>query len=254
MRVGELCVLTVACAGIAAAAVAQDEEAIEAAEPRNWLQGWEGSVSLGLNGSSGNTELFNARAGADFARLTERFETTAALSYLYGVEDGSMTEHKFGAVARNDWLIPDSRWRLFARGNFDFDEFKDWKYRISGFVGPAYEFIGTDRTQLLGRIGVGLTKEFGGSENRIMPEGLLGADFSHQITDRQKVSATADYMPALDEFGPYRLYGRAVYEVVLDEQTNLNFRTGVESWYDSTPGEGFKRADVSYFAVLAWTF
>lgn len=223
------------------------------AEPSFWSS-WTGSVELGLNGSSGNTERFNVRGGASAKRSTERMETTLSASFSYATENSDETENRLRGEARNDWLLPDSRWRVFVLGSAEYDEFQDWDLRLSAFGGAGYELVTTERTFVLGRLGVGLTREIGGTENAIMPEGLLGLDVEHQLTERQRVFGSAEFLPKLDDVGPYRFLGRAGWEILIDPESNLSLKVGLEDRYDSSPGEGFRRNDVDYFVVLVWSF
>lgn len=243
-----------------APALAQEEEApAEAIEetppdPESWTQGWTGSVAIGLNGSSGNTETLSFRGEVTATRETSKYVTSGGLLYAYATRDGEETENRFDANARNDWKFKDSPWRFFALGQFTADEFQDWDYRVSAFAGPGYVFLESDRTFLLGRVGAGGSKEFGGADEDVTPEGLLGLDFKHKLTDRQSVFATAEFYPALDELKQYRAMAKAGWEVLVDPEVNLSLKVGVEDRYDSNPGEGFKRNDISYFALLSWSF
>ncbi len=221
---------------------------------QSWLNGWTGSAALGLNGADGNTERFSFRAETNAKRTVEAYETSLSFLYAYAQEDGNDSESRFEANARNDWLFKDSRWRFFALAKYEFDNFQDWDHRISLFAGPAYEFIKNDTTFLLGRVGLGVAREFGGEDNTWTPEGLIGADFEHAFSDRQKITATADFFPALDDVGDYRFVAKAAYEIIVDPTNGLTLRLGIEDRYDSTPGDGFKRNDISYFALLAWNF
>lgn len=221
----------------------------------DFFRGWTGRVELGLNGSSGNTEAFNFRSAASATRTTERIETSGRISYTYGKNDGEETTNRGRLNVRNDWLLPDdSPWRVFATGDLQFDRFQDWDWRAAAFAGVGYEFIDTERTFLLGRVGAGASREIGGSDNAINPEGLIGVDFRYRITERQRFTASADLYPDLDDFGEYRADGRAEYEILIDEESNLSLTLGVETRYDSQPGEGFRRNDFDYYALLVWTF
>src|SRR5690349_2250148 len=51
--------------------------------PSSWLEGWDGSVAVGLNGSDGNTERLSFRAGLDALRKTPKIETRLNSSYTY---------------------------------------------------------------------------------------------------------------------------------------------------------------------------
>jgi len=221
---------------------------------KSWLDGWAGSVELGLNGSEGNTERLSFRGGFEAVRKVELMETKFRTSYSYATDGGEATENRARAELRNDWLFKDSPWRVFALGSFDYDEFQDWDMRLSGFGGVGYEFIKNDRTLLLGRVGAGVSKEIGGSRNELIPEALFGGDFEHKLTERQKISASVDVYPELTRVGPYRAVGRAAWEILVDPEVKMTLKLGIEDRYDSTPGAGFKRNDLDYFAVLVWAF
>jgi len=222
--------------------------------PTSFWTGWETSASLGLNGSSGNTERISFRGTLETVRETERLKTFGGLLYSAGSEEGETTENYFRADLRNDWLFTNSRWRWFAKVSLEFDQLQDWNWRLSGFAGPGYEFIKNDRTELVGRAGLGITQDFGGVNEETRYEGLIGFDFTHQISDRQKIFVTGEYIPRLDDFPGYRLYGKAGWEVLVDPEVNLSLQVGVEDRYDSMPGPDTRRNDLDYYLLLTWTF
>lgn len=245
-------------AAISTAAPAQDTENATAETldptPTGFFQGWTGSAEAGLSGASGNTERFNFRTGLNLSRETEEMVTTFGAVYSYANDDGSETENRARFNARNDWLLPDSPWRIFAQAGVEYDEFQDWDLRYTVFAGGGYEFIDNDTTTLLGRIGVGGSYEQGGQNEEFTPEGLLGLDLAHQLTERSKITATAEYYPSFDDLTEFRAIARASYEVLVDPEMNLTLKLGAENRYDSDPGAGFKRNDLDYFATLVWAF
>lgn len=223
--------------------------------PTSLLEGWKGTVEFGLNGSSGNTERVNLRAGMAANRKTDKIETSLNFTYVWAKDEGDNTENRARVDLRNDWLLgDDTPWRAFLKGSFEFDEFQQWDTRVSVFAGLGYEFIDTSETFLLGRIGAGVTREFGSDDNDIMPEGLLGLDFRHALTERQQITATAEFLPDLEDLGQFRALGRASYDILIDPEANLKLKLGVEDRYDSDPGDGFRRNDFDYFALIAWEF
>ncbi len=220
-------------------------------EPDFW-HGWTGNVELGVNGSSGNTESFNLRAGLGLERKTKKMETKLTASYTYETSEGDNTTNQARLDVRNDWLTM-SRWRYFAQGFVEYDEFQDWDLRVGAFGGVGYEFINNDRTLLLGRAGIGFSREIGGADNTIRPEGLLGLDFNHQISDTTKWTSSIDLYPDLSDIGAYRFTAKAGIETLLDATNNMYLKLGVEDRYDSTPN-GAHRNDLDYFALIGWKF
>lgn len=248
-----LSITLAAIAGAQDSAPDQAEQALDTAPP-GFFDNWTGSVAAGITGSSGNTERFNFRTSLNLNRETEDMITALEAVYSYANDDGTETENRARFLARNDYLFNDSPWRLFVLGTVEYDEFQNWDLRYTGIVGVGYEFVKNDRTTVLGRAGLGGTYEQGGSNEEFTPEGLLGVDVSHQLTERSKITATAEYYPSFDDLADFRLIGRAAYEVLVDPELNLTLRLGVENRYDSDPGAGFKRNDIDYFATLVWSF
>jgi putative salt-induced outer membrane protein YdiY len=252
-------------AGIAGSVRAQDAAAPSAETPPpaaapevkeepSWLKGWKGGFELGLNGSEGNTTRFNFRAGANANRVTELYDTKFTLTYSYAREESNDTENRFVAEGRNDWLIKDSAWRYFIKTTFEYDDFQDWDFRWTAHGGVGYEFVKTEKTTLLGRAGLGFSRKFGGADEDWRFEGLLGADFAHQLTERQKVTASVDVYPDLSDIGRYRAEAKAAWEVLVDPESSMTLKLGIADRYDSNPGDGFKKNDLDYFAVLVWSF
>lgn len=224
-------------------------------DPESFWDGWAGKVELGITGAAGNSENFNFRGAFGAKRETSKIVTTLDALYVYGSSDGTKSTDRGEAALRNDWKIEDSKWRFFVIGKGEYDQFQDWDWRASVFAGVGYEFIKSDTTSLLGRAGLGFSKEFGGSDNRIKPEANLGLDFEHKLDERQKIVASLDYFPSLLNFPKdYRVIGKAAYEVLVDPKNNLSLKLGVEDRYQSAPGDDKKRNDLLYFATLVYTF
>ncbi len=132
-------------------------------------------------------------------------------------------------------------------------QFQNWDWRVTAVSGVGYEFIKSDRTTLLGRVGIGAMREFGGEDNRIHPELDVGVDWQHKFTEFQKLTFSFDYYADLIDIGAYRFIGKAAYEIVVDPDSGMTLKLGVEDRYDSTP-DGAKRNDLDYFAVLMFKF
>lgn len=222
------------------------------ANPTSFWKGWKWNVELGLNGSDGNSQTLNFRAGLNGKRETSKTDTTVSFLYNYGSDDGEKSKDRFEANIRNDWKLQ-SPWRLFAQGKAEYDYFQDWDWRLSGYAGVGYEFIKNDKTTFIGRLGAGASKEIGGKDNSITPEGLLGLDYNHKINDRNEIFANVDFYPSLKDLGPYRFVAKAGWQIVVDEKSGMNLKLGAEDRYDSRP-EGRKRNDVDYFVLLVFAF
>ena len=249
-----LSALTLAVPTTLADALIQDDIPAAEPDPTSWRDGWVGGVEGGLNGSSGNSDTLNFRLGVFANRITSKTETRTFANYVYSEDDGNRSSNRGELGARNDWMISDSPWSIFAQGLFQIDEFQDWDSRLSGFVGVGYAFVRTDTTLVRGRLGAGGSYTWGGSEDGFTPEGLIGVDFEHQINERQRVFATADIYPSLEDGGEFRSIARAGWEILVDPSINMSLRLGIENRSDSEPGGDAKKNDCEYFALLSFAF
>lgn len=96
-----------------------------------------------------------------------------------------------------------------------------------------------------------MSHEIGGPDESYVPEALLGLDFEHQITAKQKLVIKSEYLPEWGEFENYRLVTDASWECLLDEASNLSLKIGAIDRYDSTPN-GLKANDMDYLLLLMW--
>jgi hypothetical protein len=247
--------LTFDASEILAQDAAPAEEAPPAPEPpKGFFDGWAFDVAIGLNGSSGNTDRLSFRGGLGGERLTDDMETRLGFVYQYAEDDSRATEHRAAFDIRNDWLFKDSPWRWFAQGRAEYDQFQDWNVRLTGFTGPGYELIKNDTTLLLLRAGIGGNQTIGGDNEDFTPEALLGADFTHQISERQKVFLTGEIYPSLEDGGEFRGLARGGWEILVDPEMNMNLRLGFENRYDSDPGPDVDKNDLDYFIALVFKF
>ncbi len=222
-------------------------------DPVSFWSGWKSSAELGVNGAEGNSTSLSARAAINTKRETSKMVTTANASYVYGSQNSDKNLERGEMNVRNDWKL-EGAWRVYATGKGEYDSFQDWDIRVSAFGGVAYEFIKSEKTTLLGRVGAGASKEFGSSKQRIEPELNLGMDWARVIDERQKVFATVDLYPSLHKTTDYRLNVQAGYEVTVDPENNFSLKLGLEDRYNSNPGGDRKKNDLLYFASLVTGF
>ena len=251
--------MTALVAGLAmcGAAFAQDEEEapvlLEA--EAGFFDGWDGSVSFGLFGTSGNTERYNMRADIDGGRKTDRHITSFLGTFTKAAASSEITEQKGRFFANNDFLIDDSEWAVFANANLEYDEFKEaWDTRLSLFGGAGRVLFDDDKTFLNARAGFGATREIGGVEEDWTFEGLLGADLTHKLTESQSLEAKVVVNPELEDVGEFRVFTRVAWTMMVAPSANMSLIVGAENTYDSSPGAGDKRNDIDYFAMLSWAY
>jgi hypothetical protein len=214
---------------------------------------WESQLDVGVAGSRGNSDTFDARIGflTINETITDRWKIDAA--YYYGTSGSETNKHSFTSGVLKDWLMPDSPWLLFAQGRYDFDQFKTWRHRATGHGGAGYEFIKTDELTLIGRIGAGVAQEWKPTSGP-RPEGLLGGEVIWNISDRQRLVAHTTLYPDLGDFFEFRVVSGLAWTMSLDFAKGLAFTIGVDNEYESSTAPGIRHNDLKYFAGLSLTF
>jgi len=216
---------------------------------------WTGSAEAGLNGATGNSEMFNLRAGLQAQRKTARNDFTTDLLYNRTEADGLLTTNQALWNARDEFLFGNSPWSLFGALNLEYDELRAYHFRVGIYAGVGYRVIDTDATTFKLRAGAGAVREFDGPllPDRWVPEMVFGFDFRHRFNDRSSLISILDYYPRIDDWSQYRIRARLGYEHVLDPANGLVLRIGLQDRYDSNPGIG-KRNDLTYFTTLGIKF
>lgn len=233
------------------------EEFVEESPPwytiEDWFDPeiWTASLEVGINGTEGNSQTLSFQSGGEFARKTDISNLSMDVTYAR-TQANSVETQNYGLFnARHDYTLGESRWSWFTALNLQYDEFQAFDLRLALNSGLGYSFIKNDITTFTGRFGAGTSREFGGPDERWVPEAVFGADYEHQLTKRQKFKATVDYFPEWSDFSNYRVTTTAGWEVLLDEETNLSLKLGVTDRYDSTPN-GAKPNDFNYSLLLLW--
>lgn len=231
-------------------------DAVEIMEPRKQappVKIWEGGCELGLNGSEGNSGTFNFHFGLDAKRKTDASIFDSDLNYNKNTADSRETANRMFLDSRYEWIHGDSPWTSFAHNTTEYDELKAYNVRVTLDGGVGYKFIDNDATSLTGRFGSGVSHEIGGPDKQVVPELTWGMEFEHQLTKRQKLKASTEFVPDVTDFADFRLNTKLGWEVLLDEDWNLSLKLGILDRYDSTPN-GSKPNDFDYSTTLLWSF
>lgn len=223
--------------------------------PWTWIprDGWENSAELGINGSAGNAESLSFQTGTRFKRKSDY--TLFDLTGTYNRTSAGGVETQNNTLIYSNWerFLGESPWSLFVKNGLEYDKFRAFDVRYNINSGLGYNFLKTDALTLVGRIGAGASREFGGPDDRWVPEALFGGDYEHQINPRNKLVAKFDYFPEWGNFSNFRLVSDVAWEYLIDAEGNLSLKLGAIDRYDSTPN-GAKPNDVNYSALLLYKF
>ncbi|MBN8598540.1 MAG: DUF481 domain-containing protein [Planctomycetes bacterium] len=223
--------------------------------PLGLPEGWSGAVELGLSGSDGNTENFNMRAAMDLNRKVGLADSMLRLTYRRSADEGDVNANRFVADGRHvQRFSKTSRWSMFIAGTYEYDDFQDWRQRLTLNAGVGYAFVDSKETKLVGRVGAGANRRWGGADENWTPEGLFGATLEHKLTERTSIYAGVDFLPDISTSGEFRVNSRGGLKIVVDPELGLNLHIGFEDRYDSNPGPNSNPNDIDYFVLLGWKF
>ena len=231
------------------------ETSAQAATPEgtHWLSGWKRSASVGINGTSGRSDDLKISAGLKANYQDEHKRWAAETRYYRNSADGALTDHSVFASLRRDWLQPESPWFSFAHGRIDFDEFKNWDYRIGLDGGLGYTFIQTGNYRLLGRAGLGASHTFGGLRDEFTPEAPLGLEVDWKINDRQQFAFSNTLYPNLRDKGELRNQTTMDWRYLIDQDAGLSLKISLFNEYDSLSETGVSKYDFKYSGALEWS-
>lgn len=228
---------------------------------------WSGGGEIGVNGASGNANLFNFRLGWNAQRKTESNIFTTDFLYNYARADNLVSVNQAILNARDEILFAGSPWSIFGATVFEYDELRLYDIRAGLYAGVGYTVVDDQTKTLKLRAGAGSVYETATRDpkdpqgrplprpdSRWVPELVFGYDFKYVLNERSSFLSILDYFPRVDDFTHYRLRVRAGYEYVLDPATGTVLRLGLQNRFDSEPGVNTKRNDLTYFATLGFKF
>ena len=214
---------------------------------------WSKGAELGINGTEGNSQTMSLVAGLKLKRKTDRDLNDFRLTSQRTNTNGQETQNNTLLYYDYELNLGDSPWSLFVKSGLEYDEFRAFDLRLFVNSGLAYKLIRTKAMTTGVRFGVGTSREFGGPDDRWVPELLFGFDHEHQINKRNKVGIKFDYYPEWSDFENYRIVMDASWEYLFDEAGNLSIKLSALDRYDSTPN-GAKPNDINYALLLMYKF
>lgn len=226
--------------------------------PDSWhdSQTWEpfeGSVELGLNGQSGNSDTFTSRFAVNVKYKTPELVRQVQLTTIQRQANGVRVGDTTLLDGRIDFPMPNTPWNKFAHGLVEYDKFRAFRTRISGDAGYGYEFMNTDPRLLIGRYGLSTSREVGGPDDRFKPELLLGVEYKRAFSNTSKMTFMSTYFPNVTDFNDFRLNSQAACEFLLSKELGLSLKSSAIHRYDSTPFNK-KPGDLDYSTMFMWSF
>lgn len=218
------------------------------------FSGWTRQLEGGLTGTQGTTDANSINIQFNANIDNESYRSWIGAWWFYTADNDSTSVNQTRVFGSYDKKIDGGPWFVFGRAQYDNDSVQLWENRISVFGGPGYEFIKNDKYELLGRVGLGYTHEFGGDtpsdydDSRF--EALIGIDGKWTIDPNQNIVYSVYYYPSLEDLDQGRVVSAIAYQADLWKAKGLGFRTGIEHTYEFiTPGDD-EHNNFKYFANI----
>jgi hypothetical protein len=218
----------------------------------DWLTDWKYELQAGVTGSSGKSDDQKITIGftADYEDHFKRWKHKT--SYYRYESEGDLSDHSLVSSLNRDFLMPGETRFYFAGGQFDYDEFKDFDYRLAVNGGIGYELYKSSKWRLLGRAGLGLNRTFAGTREETVTEGLLQLDSKWKINSHQFLDFSNIFHPNISDSGEYRNITTLDWKLKLDKNYGMGVVVGFANEYDSLNEESDKN-DFKYHLSLSLT-
>lgn len=231
-------------------------EGIHLSDP---VEGWTTSLSVGVDGSSGNSDQLGASAGGRVQWHRNERTDYLILSYRYG-KSGGRTDTNRGFVHLRHMHHLNRRVSLEAFVQGARDEFARLKLR--GLAGGGSRLCLLDQAPH-SRIFLGLGAMFeyellrfqSGASDELrtrLARANIYLSLKHRLTSNISVVSTTFYQPRVDEWADTRVLEQAALQV--DVTSVLAFKVGLDVQYDSRPPQRVDTTDISYTTGLELSF
>lgn len=215
------------------------------------LRGWSRNLGAGWSGSSGNSSDSSVNLSLAIQRSAETFRGDFTSAYFFASKDSEQITNQFFANYQHDFLLKDSKFFIFVRGRYQYDEFQAWKQRVSSSTGVGYDILSIDALTVSTELGIGFSRTWG-SERKWKPEGVVSMAINWEPLERHSFSAEVTYYPDLADLPEFRLLAEAAYTVGISRIAGLSLKFGAKNEYDS--GQPGDNNNLNYYGNLVYDF
>lgn len=241
-----------------AAAGAAAIGAEEAAPPAEKKPQWESALGLGFTLTRGNSETLLATLTAGTRKKWDRDEISLGADVTYGEStvdktNDTITANSGRAFAQYNRLFSE---RFYGYGRLDgmFDDIADIYYRASLSPGAGYYFIKKKTADLCAELGPGYIFENVGGDNNNYATIRAGEKFHYALSDRARLTQTAEWVPQVEDFENYLLNFMISIEADLTADKKFTLGGFLYDNYDNIPAPGRKCNDIKLVMAVGYKF
>lgn len=218
---------------------------------------WSFSVDFSAYASEGNSQETNLRFASKAKRKEGPHLTQFDNTYYTNYSNRRKSHNEVRSTLAHDTFIRDveiTRYSIFTRMGYHYDEFKEWRNRFHFQVGPGYRVVDTPAVTWTVRAGAGFRKEFGGESQEFNPESNVNTELHWQISDLQALDFQNTIYPSLEDLGEYRNLTTIEWSSKLRYSEHLSMKTGIENAYESHTLEEDVHNDIKAYMALGVNF
>lgn len=222
---------------------------------QGFMDPWSGSIALGINGASGNSDHFGVNGRAEARRATNG---DRLMLYLEGSLQEENSDTTANEVLAGGTLERDINRDWFVFGNLDFekDEFEDLELRAVANAGIGYFLARSDAFTWKALVGAGYQHETF-TDNSVQDEAIVsfGYDLNYHYNEWLEFLHKLTYFPSITSpTEDYRLVSNLAAQMPVGNTENWKLRLNLRNQYDSMPRPGIEDLDTVYSLNLVYDF
>lgn len=218
------------------------------------LEDWNSRLTLGLSGSSGNTDRQNYRVMLNARQTKGRDRWDFNSRWVYAYANGRRNQNQLETNLTREWLQADSPWFFFLKAQYKYDAKRSYQNRTSAFGGGGYTLAETEKLEVNTRMGFGGTYEYG-SVNEFTPEAFFGGSVvSWEINERSSFEGETLFYPSIENRQDYRVESSLQWLYKLDYASGLSFKIGLENEYNADASNDASNNDLKYYGAVVLKF
>lgn len=215
-----------------------------------FLTDWEKTVEIGLKGSEGNSRNRHLHVGTRLKFKNNQKRWDIEMAHDSSKNGGEQSRNEFFAQFNRDFLTASTTHFYFTEGRYNWDEFEDWDYRLSGASGLGYQLINKVNWTVNSRVGIGISKEFSSEDAQWIPEGRLGIESNWNIAKQHSLEFKTTFYPSLKDAGEFLNISVLNWKTELDQLSGVGFKVGLKNEFDSKSSNENRKNDFKYHLSL----
>jgi len=217
--------------------------------------GWETTVSAGLNVTSGNSDSTVANAGVTAVQTTGKHETRLLAEANYGK---SKTDGEEQTTADNvkgglEYKYTLNGAFLYSNNSAFRDTVADLDMRLIIGLGGGYHLIKSETAKLDVELGAAYIREERADDTEDDNIAIrVAARHDQTLSETAKLWASVEYLPQADDTDIYLVNSEAGVEATLNQRIQLNLRMVVQHRYDSDVPAGRENSDLALISAFVY--